>query len=247
MNGPTYLAVFVESAGKFLVLNIVKYVAEHYGAKILTLNQKTVSVPVSNTSILDAQAFALIIREGTVEEWARTLRVEGNDARLAERDYGLVWRLRTADERMVEHRTDIKDWQSKARCEVDFLERPVTGSDDSWLPIRMHWQFMLNIGGLEDAYPYLSFDAFDERYQGDVEYWSNEDAAPVATFQDGTVVYGQDGAGEYNEFQLRPRLNEMGQRLAEIVDTLVRASMIEVPQEGDIETLDVAPWNARDV
>jgi hypothetical protein len=247
MNGPTYLAVYIESVDTFLVLNIVAYVAEHYGAKILTLGQKTIDVQVSTKSVLDAQAFDLIVRNGTAEEWARVLGADSGDVHLAQRDYRLLWKLGTSKKRGVEHRMDVKDWQSKLRGEVEFLERPIAGSEDSWRSIREHWQLMLRIQGLEAAYPYLSFQPFDQQHQDDIEFWSNEDDEPFVEFSDGTVVYGHDCAGEYNLYELRPRLNSIGRRLVAIVNTLMRASMIETPDDNEGETLDVAPWHARDV
>jgi len=247
MNGPTFLAVYVESVDTFLVLNIATFVAEHYGSEILTLTQKTVDIPVATGSPLDAQAFDLIIRNGTTEEWARILGVQRSDARLAQRDYRLIWRLGTTKERGVEHRIAVKDWQSKLRGELEFLERPIGGSEDGWHSIREHWELGLHIGRIEAVYPYIRLAAFDEQRQSDIEFWSNEDEEPFVEFSDGTIVYGQDCAGEYNAYELRPCLNALGRRLFGIVCTLKDALLLELPDEIGGEMLDAAPWHQRDV
>ena len=247
-NGPTYLVVYVESVDLFLVLNIVAYITERYGAGILSLDQKTVDVPISTKSVLDNQAFELMIRQGTAEEWSRVLHLDTEDVRLAQRDYRLIWRLGSAQARSVEFRIDVKDWQSKLRGEVQFLERPLHGNDREWFPVRDHWHHMLRIEDVEKAYPYLSFEAFDEQRQGNIEFFSNEDDEPSVELSDGTVVYGHDCAGEYNLYELRPRLNATGTRLLEMIETLVRTHMIDAPSEnGPGEMLDVAPWHNRDV
>ena len=247
-NGPTYLVVYVESVDVFLVLNVVAFIAERFGADIFSLDQKTVNIPVSTKSILDDQAFELMIRQGAAEEWARILRFDAQDVRLAQRDYRLIWRLGTAQTRSVEYRVDVKDWQSKLRGEVQFLESATHESDREWIPVRDHWQHRLRIEDIEKAYPYLSFEAFDEERQGNIEFFSNEDDEPAAELSDGTVIYGHYCAGEYNLYKLRPRLNAAGERLMEMIETLVRAGMIEAPNENDPrEMLDVAPWHSRDV
>jgi hypothetical protein len=248
MNGPTYLVVYVESVDTFLILNIGKYVAEQYGPKVFDLGQKELNVPISTKSVLDAQAFELMIRQGTAEEWTRSLRADEADVRLAQRDYQLIWRLGGAEDRQVEHRVEVRDWQSKLRGEVYFHERKIDGSDQDWESIRTHWQFMLRARDLETAYPYLSFEPFNEEHQNDVEFESNEDGEPFVEFSDGSVVYGHDCCGEYNLYELRPQLNETGARLMAMIATLVRTGMIEPPTENDAgEVIDVAPWHHRDV
>ena len=247
MNGPTYLALYVESVDRFLVLNLAKYVREQFGRRIFTVSTKTLTVQVSTRSFLDDQAFALMLQNGTREEWMRVFMMSPSEAHLAERDYRLIWRLSTAEERRVEHQLAMTDWQSKCRGEIALMERPVGGTDDEWQSIRLHLSFMLSMADLEEAYPYLAFAPFDQERNDNIESWGNDDEDPEFTFSDGTVVYGTDAAGEYFAYELRPRLNSMGQVLAGMVRELIDAKLVDAPALDESEFLDGAPWNGRDV
>lgn len=241
LNGPTYLAVYVECADKFFILNIVDFVDREFGVRIFELDQESVTVRISKQSELDDQAFALLLRKGTAEEWARVL-TDPIDIHLALRDFRLIGRLSSASIRGVEHQVVITDWQSKLRGEIEFLERPID-TDGEWKPIRDHWQFMLSIERLESVYPYLEFAPFNEEEDEDLD-----DGSRIQhELTNGTLIYGYDAAGEYYEYQLRPSLNALGQRLAGIVETLGKASIVDLAANDDPDSLDVAPWHWRDV
>lgn len=201
MNGPTYLVVYIESVDEFLVIDIVKWATEKYGAGLLALRQKTINVPVSPESKLDSQALDLIARRGTAEEWGRILGADGRDVGLAQRDYQLIWRLATAGERQVEHKVVIRDWQSKLRGEVEFHEKPVADDDGKWRAVRAHWQLGLRASELEAAYPYVAFGPLDEEEQSNIEFSDNEDGNPEVEFSDGSSVYGHDCSGEYHVYE----------------------------------------------
>ena len=136
---PTYLALYIESLDRFLILNLQKYVQERWGNKILSLNQKTADVQVAAGSVLDDAALRIILRESTVEQWVKAMSADEGQIRLCQRDYNIIWRLGTAASRKVEHRFEIYDWQSKTRGEVHIQERAL-GDTGEWTTLRNHWQ-----------------------------------------------------------------------------------------------------------
>lgn len=121
--GPTYLVVYVESVDLFLVLNIQDYVAQKWGKSIFTVKQKTMSVEVPTSSVLDKQAFELILRKSDIQEWMKAIETSEESARLCRRDYDLIWHVGTAKERGKEHRIEFWDWQSKTRGQFKIQER----------------------------------------------------------------------------------------------------------------------------
>jgi hypothetical protein len=244
MNGPTYLAVFIESADVFLIFDIVRYVGHQFGKRIYELDQQSITVKVPTASILDQTAFDLLLRRGDAEEWSRVLTAEPDEIHFCQRDFSVIWRFGTAPERKVEHRMDVTDWQSKLRGEVEILERSLDPDADNldWVPVREHWQYMLRMQDIEVAYPYLAFTPFDEERQNEIEYWDNEDGEPEYLFSDGTSVYGENFSEEYYYYQLRPTLNATGERLWRMVRTLLKADIVDPPDESQGEFLNVAPW-----
>lgn len=256
---PTYLALYVESIDKFFILNLQKYVEEKWGRNILTLNQKTVDVEVSAGSPLDDEAFALILRKSTVEEWTKAMSADESHVRLCERDYNVIWRIGTAANRKVEHRFEIFDWRSKTRGEVHIEERAVGGADDDWETVRDHWQFMLQATGVEDMYPYLKFtvDEENEGYSGDDVDELDEDGyrnsweddgeyRPSFKLKNGQVVLGEDCSGEYHLYDIVPELNGLGLSLFNLIQTLIDVKFIEIALDSG-EFISVAPWHHRQV
>ncbi len=241
-NGPTYLIVYVESADRFLILDVVKYAKEKFGGELHTLKQKSVTVQVPTTNVLDDDAFVMLLQRGSVEEWSKVLDATDDDVRLCLRDFSVIWHIGTAAQRNVHQRFEVTDWQSKLRGEVDLQERQQNSTDDKWESIRPHWQLFLRIDDLESTYPYLDFEPADEEFQSDCE-WSNEDNNPSVELKDGTTLFGQ-GDDEYHTYLLRPTLNEAGQRLYKLVLKLIDADLMDVP-EGERSMISVAPWNRR--
>lgn len=243
---PTYLAVYIECADQFLVTNIQEYVTKYWERKILKLDQKTVSIAVSKKSLLDEQAFGLILAKSDLEEYKKALGAKDDELRLCRRDYDLIWHFGTAVERNVEHRLVYWDWQSKARGQL-FIEERKTESDDEWLTLREHWQYRMNISQLEDTYPYLKFFADQDREDAlSWEYDEDEYSAPSITLPNNDVVSGEDTAGEFFYYEMGVELNEIGSQMFEWVKDLEQIGLIEVTP-GKSEMISVAPWHGRDV
>jgi hypothetical protein len=242
---PTYLVVYVESAAIFLIQNIQDYVAKTWGKAILTLAQKTATVSISRNSVLDEQAFDLLLTRSDIKEWVRALETDEESARLCRRDYDLIWHFGTATDRKVKHRVDYWNWQSKARDQFFIQESPIGGKDD-WQTLREHWQLQSGVSDLEDAYAYLEFLALENAE--DDEMWDDEDAedSPILTLSNGDVVVGVDCGGEFFQFVLGARLNELGQQLFESVSTLEKVGLIEITR-GIREWVSIAPWHHRAV
>lgn len=133
------------------------------------------------------------------------------------------------------------------RGEISFLERPVGGTDDLWRAIRNHIEVMLGIEELEQTYPYLVFEPFDQERHDNIDFLDNYEDKPDFTFSDGTMVYGTDHRSEMHSYELRPRINSVGQGLITMIETLIRAGMIESPNLNESDWLSVAPWHMRDI
>ncbi len=243
---PTYLVLYVESVDTFFILNIQKYVSEIWGKEVLSLPQKTATVEVPTKSILDDQAFRLMLKESDIEQWKKILGAEEDEVRVCLRDYELIWHLGTAADRNVEHRIMFMDWQSKTRSQFYIQERPVDASED-WHTLREHWQFLMNVFHLEGSYPYIEFFALDLD-DGDPWYVDDDEyrEAPHVTLSNGNVVHGKDEAGEYFEYKMGLRLNEVGEEMFEWVADLSDIGLIEITP-GKSEMISVAPWHGREV
>jgi len=221
---PTYLVVYVESVDTFLILNIQDYIGKKWGKDILKLSQETANVAVPTNSTLDEQAFRLILTANDVKEWQKVLDADDDrSVRLCRRDYNLIWQIGTAEERRVEHVILFWDWQSKTRSQFYIKERKLGEKD--WITLREHWQFMMNIGHLEDAYPYLELYSLDdqESYEDDDENEDEEDDFLAALgfgdyvnsdefryrLSNGEVVCGADRCGELIDYTNGVLINEM--------------------------------------
>lgn len=225
---PTYLAVYVECVDDFLVTNIQDIVARTWGRDILTLDQKTASIAISKDSPLDEQAFRLILARSDFEEYRKALGTESNEVRLCVHDYDLIWHIGTAAERHVEHRLVFWDWQSKTRGQLFLQERKADSSDD-WLSLREHWQYMMTVSHLHDAYPYLEFKP--DEHREDALSWEYEDLEYLVTkytLPNGSVVTGEDAAGEYILYEMRVVLNEVGMQAFDWVSDLKNMGLIEI-------------------
>jgi hypothetical protein len=243
---PTYLAVYVESVDSFLILNISQYIEDRWGTKILTLEQDSVTVTIPAVSVLDDQAFDLLLRQSDAEQWAKALKSQVSATRTIRADYNLIWHLGTATNRGVDHRMVFWDWQSKTRSQFWFRERASDGSG-GWLDLREHWQFMMNIHQLESAYPYVEFFMTEVTEQVEVApYTLIMGEPPPLVLQNGDVLTGQNYFDEYFLYEAGVRLNDLGQDLFASVDFLAKVELLEIAV-GEKEVISVAPWHARSV
>ena len=241
---PTYLALYIESVDKFFITNLQRYAAENWGNDILTLKNETATIHISKESELDEQAFHLILKNSDLEEWKKALSSDDDNVKICLRDYDLIWHLGTAEDRNVEHRIMYMDWQSKTRGQLYIGERQID-SEDEWHTLREHWQYMMNIYDLEDSYPYIEFYAFeDEEY----ENWDEDDEyySPSITLKNGDSVSGEDFSGEFFQYLMGLRLNEIGQEMFERVQSMSEVGLIEITP-GKSETISIAPWHHREV
>lgn len=157
---PTYLVLYIESVNIFLILNIQKYVEKKWDRNILTLNQKTATIHIPSDSILDSQAFYLILTESDLEVWNKVLVSDSKNIRICQRDYNLIWRLGKSDKRRVNHKVLFREWLTKCRGELYILENFLTDQIDQKI-LREHWEYLMNWDDLKMKYPYLEFYAFN--------------------------------------------------------------------------------------
>jgi len=236
---PTYLAIYVEAADKFLILNVSEYVKNKWGRDILTLNQNTATVKVPTESELDKQAFRLILQENDIEEWKKALGNESEEVDVCYRDYDLIWHLGTAGERNVTHELEFWDWQSKTRSQLYIYEV----GESSKEVLREHWQYMMNIHQLESSYPYIEFFLKDEP-NDDWFYDEDDNEVPDIVLVNGDVISGVNAAYEYFAYECGIRLNEAGHELFEWVKFLSDIGLIEITP-GKSEFVSFAPWHSR--
>ncbi len=256
---PTWLALYVESANRFLVLNISRYVEERWGRGILTLDQAEATVEVPRGSLLDDQAFAIIMAESDRAQWAKALGADEETAGICRKDYNLIWRLGTAAERAIEHRVVFWDYQSKTRSQFWFQERN-TAPGAEWIDVREHWQFMMEAAELQAAYPYIEF----RRIEGEASEPTESEAAfirrgsrwlrtksllgdpPLIVLANGDLVGGYNFVDEYFRYHFGARLNALGDELFASVAFLQGVGLFEVDL-AEKEVLSVAPWEGRAV
>lgn len=245
---PTYLALYIESTEKFLVLNIQKYVTDKWRKSILTLPQETAKVSVPKESELDVQAFRILLAQSDIGEWQKVLEAEEDDIRVCRRDYDLIWHIGTSEDRHVEHRILFMDWQSKTKSQCYIGER-IKDSAEEWHTLREHWQYQMNIFDLEQVYPYLKFFGLDP--DEETPWWMDEEddennEVPDLTLSNGDVVHGKNAAWEYFEYKMGLRLNEIGKDMFDWVKTLEQIGLIEITP-GKRELISVAPWHGREI
>jgi len=229
---PTHLVVYVESAATFLVMNLQDYVSETWGRNILTLSQKTATIEVPTSSLLDEQAFSILLRLADIAQWAKALDADLADMRVLQRDFDLIHALGTAGDRNVEFGVLWRKWLSKTRHELRVAERPdgFDGDlDDGWDVIHEHWHY--------------EPETFTNR-------WGEEelvDDGETIMLKNGDEVFGPNAANEYCEFVFGAELNEYGDKLFAYLQQLVKLELLELRDaERDGGTfINVAPWNSR--
>ena len=249
---PTQLVVYVESVDQFLVMNLQNYIAEMWGHAILTLDQKTATVTVPASSVLDDQAFAILLRYADIAQWVKALDATQSDVELLYAGCNLIYAISTADDREVRCGVLWTKWLSKTRDELRIAERPLDFEgdiNDGWEVVHEHWEY----GGInpEDSYPYLELFALED-YEPETftNRWGEEerlDDGETITLKNGDTVFGPNAANEYCIFVFGARLNEYGQKLLSHLEKLVEFGLLELrdPDSDDRTFLSVAPWHRR--
>lgn len=238
---PTYIVLYLECVDQFYVLNIQKYIEDKWGPSIAHVNTKTATIQINLSSILDDQAFRLILRKGQVDSWRKLFNLTNDEVHQCQRDFELIYQLGTAASRSVQIQLHFIDWISKTRSELYFKEYAVDHDTDP-VELRSHWQYMMSMGDLEDAYPYLDFEPLSE--DGEEDYWDDSGIRHIEFERSGCTIIGEECGGEYEIFELAVSLNELGKKLYGIVSELIGSKMIEIANSSNIS---VAPWHARDV
>ena len=237
---PTHLVLFVESLDQFYILNLSRYIENRWGKEIFSLNQKTATVHIPKESTFDEQAFSVILRKGEISTWKKTIGNNSEQMDTCYRDCNLIWLLGSANLRGVSHEIKIWDWQSKVRGQLFINEV----ADDKAILVREHLQYAMNIHDLENVYPYIEFyslDGFDDYLS-----WGEEEDAPSIILSNDDTVFGIDVAGEYIEYHMGMRLNDVGKEMYDWVTFLGEIGLIELePVENEL--ISIAPWHARAV
>jgi hypothetical protein len=219
-------------------------VSERWGKDILKSKQKTATVEISKESILDEQAFHLILKKSDVTDWGKVIEANEDEVKMCLRDYDLIWHIGTSQDRKVRHRVLFMDWQSKTRGQLYIQEQSKESED--WHTLREHWEYFMSIGDLEKSYPYIEFFSLEPE---DEDLWDDEDdcrEVPDWELSNGNIVRGANVCGEYFEYIAGVRLNDIGNEMFEWVKNLLDIGLIEItPGKGDV--ISVAPWHRRDV
>ena len=252
---PTHLVVYVESVDAFLVMNLQQYVTRTWGRAILKLDQKTATVTIPSNSALDEQAFAILIRHAEIAQWMKALNATYDEAELISAHYDVIYAFGTAEDREVQLGLLWRKWISKTRHELRIGERPVDfegDSDEGWDVRHEHWEFMgIDLGA---SYPYLDLFAPDD-YEPPMTFtnrWGEvetDEVGETITLKNGDQIFAPDCSGEYCEFVLGARLNELGQKLFEYVKALLDMGLLELrsSEEEGHTFISVAPWHHRHV
>lgn len=249
---PTYLALYLERFDRFLVLNLQAYVAENWGTRILEEERKSVTVKVPMQSILDAQAFAIIRRNGSAEAWQKLLDTDEATARIGVRDFNLIWRVSNAPSG-TKHRIRYWRWLSKLRAQLWIEESEQNG----WIELREHWEIGLSPSTLPQRYPYFEFyrlplAGYDASLIDDNEPEDDADddwseLSEDTFFVPGVgLIAGDNKMGELVEFEVGVRLNELGTQLVQHIQVLLKAGMLHLKPEQS-EWISIAPWEGRSV
>ena len=194
----TYLIVFVESVNRFLVTDLHNVIHETYGRDILTKTEASAEVVISKQSVFDEQAIRIILKRGTLKEWAKAIEVVDDRLQFCVRDYHLIWHIGTAKQRSVEHRLRMVDWQSKMRGEV-YVDERKTEEDLDWQTIWEHWQYGLSFHDVESCYRFVELYARDE---DDFDDFWDDDGRIEVTVANGDLIAAEDN-GEYAPFRMR--------------------------------------------
>lgn len=236
---PTYLVVYVQALDQFLVINIKRWVTEKFGNAILTNGQKSHTVKIALSEVLDRQAFDLIVRDNLVEALKTKLEEDDASTKKFLRDAEVVKWMQACERDGVRNRLVYTSWISKARSEARFEYF----ADGEWKAFRNHWQYMM--GDLETAFPYVEFIGLDEE---ELESWMEDDDesgfAERVELANGTVSMGENCSNEFYLHELDIKLNTVGNRWAKMLNALEQADAIVVRSESG-GFVSVAPWHAR--
>lgn len=244
----THLVVYVESTDVFLVQNLRTYIETVWGKAILTLKQKTATVRVNRDSVLDDQAFALLLAQADLAQWMKALGIGLEAAKTLRSFHHVIYCAGTAEDRGMTLGVFWRDWISKTRDEVKVVERSIDFDgpvDKGWKVLQDHWQY----GGvdIEDSYDFFdlfALEPFDE------DAWGyEEDDDKTIELRNGEKVFSPNCANEYYECVIGARLNEYGYELFGYVKSLVEMGLIELREPDDEGHLfmSIAPFHARDV
>jgi hypothetical protein len=200
------------------IADIQKYIEERWGASILEVESATTTVKLPRSNVLDEQVFDLILDQNEREQWEKAIDCDHEAIRHIQRDYNLIWHIGTASDRGVRHEMEIRDWQSKTRGELFIAELADEGERTL---LRSHVQFMLPAAGVEHAYPYLQLSPIVD---DDTDEWfsdeDDEEYTPELELGDGSRVSGIDCSGEYFEYTVSVKLNELGTTLLGLSEIL---------------------------
>jgi len=266
---PTYLALYVESVDRFLVIDIQDWVRNKFGQAILTLKQKTVQVRVGKHNVLDDDLFRIIIQKNLTRVLKATLADESDaDIRRFLRDSGVVKWIAECRKKRIPTRLTVYKYMSKTRTEAYFESQD---ADGEWQRFREHWQYMM--GDIDVAFPYLTFSPerrarisnwIDDEdsdgnpiWAGDITIVENEDDDALVyddepldgecllSIGENDYSYGEMFGGELIVHRIGIGLNDIGDRWAARIDVLEAAEVLSVVREP--HSISVAPWHARDI
>jgi hypothetical protein len=237
----TYLAIYIESIDKFLVLDIQKYLEKNWGRKILSLDHTSVIVHVPTDHIFDDKVFSLILKESDIKTWMKVFNAQESDIRLFHRDYDLIWSLGTASKRKVKHKVVLWDWQSKTRTQLRIEEKAIRDKS-KWKIIRHHFQYLR--WDLETLYPYIMFFFLEEQDNEKNYEFINDNyyEVPQIMLSNGDSINGENISDEYLEYQAGAKLNELGWDMFSWIQDLVKIGLVEI-NTGKNKLLSVAPWH----
>lgn len=244
---PTYLALYVESADQFLVLNLKKFVEEEFGDEILTLQQQTMKVTVAADSVLDGQAFYLIKKSQSVEAWKQRIKEGDRFAPIFFRDAGLIWKMGLIAEAGGHVSMIVRKYGTKTRTEVYFNE--ITTEGGAVRELRKHWQSFMP-ERLDISFPYLDFDTTDtegselEQYDDEDEDAMDSENWPLELPNGKTVM--PVGSFEMVEYDLAATLNDIGSSWLQTLRVMEKAGFVQVSAD-ESEMVSVAPWHGRSV
>ncbi len=234
----TYLVIFIECKKEFLILNLKKYLSTNYKDNLLTLTQKYLTLKIPKTNLFDEDAITKIIRVGDIQQLMSVFKIDKDEAVLGLRDFDIIYRLGTSDERKTKMRIFIKDWQSKTRNEIYFQEDI---GNDKWKTVHSHWQFLLLSEESEEEFPYLEF----ENYYDDDLYFDDE--APYIDLSNGERIIGEElAAGEVIQYYISISLNKVGEKMSNWLEIMIKNNFFEFDLNKEL-AISVAPWGHRNI
>jgi hypothetical protein len=240
MPEPTFLVVYIEAADIFLVCNIQKYIADNCGDSILTEAKQTIEVTLDTKSILDEQAFYLILRNSNLKAWQKRIHDDESFANVFFRDAELIKRIATATKRKVDIIFTLRKYGSKMRSEIHIAECPRGGGEET--EVRQHWHFLMP--DIEIVFPYVTLSP--DKEEDELNWGDDEDAdwEPIE-LPSGKLVYPK-GVFEMVDYRMKAKLNRLGKAWYQTLIMMEKAGFIEVDDQPG-RFVSVAPWHSRDV